>query len=469
MSSNTLSSTPSLGPLRESIAGSIIEPGDVGYDEAHSVWNAMIDKRPAAIVRPRGVADVVAAVRFAREASMEIAVRGGGHNVAGNALSDGGIVIDLAEMRAVHVDPDARRAVVQGGATLADYDRETQQFGLASTMGMISMTGVAGLTLGGGLGHLMRKHGLACDNLIGAQIVTATGDVLQVNEDSHADLLWALRGGGGNFGVVTSLHFKLHPVGPFIFGGISAFPAARAREVVPAYRDWVAQTDSTLGANLLFLTAPPLPFVPPEIQFTPIIAVAACWDGDLSRGDELVAPIRDLGPGIDLFGAMPYTALQQMFDAGHPAGRRNYWKSGYLQELDEAAIAALIRGTQAMSSPFSLVECQALGGVVDSFGPEHSAFGNREASFLYNIVAQWEDPAHDREQISWAREFFNEMETHGTGGVYVNYLTGEEGRQRVRAAYGEERYRRLVEVKQAYDPENVFHLNQNIQPATTAI
>ena len=464
-----MSNSVSPSSLRESIIGAVLEPEDPGYDEARSVWNAMIDKHPAMIVRPSGVADVVASVRFARDAGLEIAVRGGGHNVAGNATCDDGLVIDLSAMRAVYVDPISRRAVAQAGATLADYDRETQQHGLGSTMGAISMTGIAGLTLGGGLGNLMRKHGLACDNLVGAQLVDASGEIIQVSEIAHPDLLWALRGGGGNFGVVTSLEYQLHPVGPIVYGGLAAFPASRAAEVLPAYRNWVATADSALGTNLLFLTAPPLPFVPVEVQFTPIIGIPVCWSGDLSMGDDLVAPIRALGPALDLMGPMPYTAMQQMFDDGFAPGRRSYWKSGYLGDLTDAAIASLIEGTATMTSPFSIVECQPLGGAVAKYGPDHSAFGNRDAQYLFNIISLWEDAALDDDQIAWTRDFYHKMDQHSTGGVYVNYLSADEGPGRVRAAYGEDRYQRLMTVKSKYDPDNVFHLNQNLNPAKVSV
>jgi FAD/FMN-containing dehydrogenase len=446
------------------VAGELIRPGDAGYDEARGVWNAMIDRRPTVIVRCSGTADVVAAIAFARANNLELAVRGGGHNVSGNAVTEGGIVVDLSRMNSVFVDPAVRRARVQGGATLGQFDRETQQFGLAAPLGAISLTGIAGLTLGGGLGWLMRKHGLSCDSLVSAQVVTAEGNVVTASETENPELLWALRGGGGNFGVVTSFEFRLYEVGPIVYGGLVAFPAARGAEVFSAYRDLVASADPEVGLNCLFLTAPPLPFIPPEVQFTSIVAVGVCWAGDPAAGDQLVAPIRALGPVLDLLGPIPYVALQQMFDAGFGPGHRSYWKSGYLATLTEAAMAELVAGAATTPSPLTMMECQALGGAVPT-GAAGSAFGSRDAAFLYNIVSVWDDPAADAEQIAWTRGLFEKMEQHATGGTYVNYLGHDESEDRVRAAFGEERYARLAAVKAAFDPANVFHLNQNIAPS----
>ncbi len=450
--------------LREQVAGRVITPDEADYDAARSLWNAMIDLRPAVIVRCHGTADVRLAVQFARTTGLEVAVRGGGHNVAGNASTEGGVVVDLSQMRSVIVDPNRRRAICEGGATLADYDRETQQFGLASPTGAISMTGVAGLTLGGGLGHLMRKYGLACDRLVGAQLVTADADVLNVDAASHPDLLWALRGGGGNFGIVTRFEFELDPVGPIIYGGLLAYPAQRAAEVFRAYRD-VVESNDEIGLNLLFLTAPPLPFVPPEMQFTPIIGISVCWCDDPAMGESIIEPLRAIGPALDLVGPMPFVALQQMFDAGFGPGKRSYWKSGYLSRLDDATISSFIESATAIPSPFSIVECQPLGGAVARLA-SNSACGNRDAAYLYNVVAAWEEPSNDDAQVAWARDFHLNMSQHATGGVYVNYLTSDEA-ERVTEAYGDNRFRRLAHVKATYDPTNMFHRNQNIEPATT--
>jgi FAD/FMN-containing dehydrogenase len=454
--------TIDIAQLTELVTGPVLGPDHAAYDEARTIWNAMIDKRPAAVVRCSGTADVVAAVRWANEHALEIAVRGGGHNVAGNAVSEGGVVIDLSPMRGVIVDPLARRVRAQGGTLLGGFDRETQQYGLATTMGAISLTGIAGLTLGGGLGWLMRRHGLACDNLVSAQVVTASGDVVTADAEHEPDLLWALRGGGGNFGVVTSFEYQLHPVGPLVFGGIAGFPVERAADVLAVYRELV-EAHPRLGLSSIFTTAPPLPFVPPEVQLTPIVGLGVCHVGDLDEGARLVQPVRDLGPAFDVLGPIPYAVQQQMLDASAPPGRRSYWKAGYLRALDDAAIATLIDQSADRPSPFSLVECLAMGGAVADADPDASAFGNRDAAYLFNIVSMWEDRALDDDQVAWTRRHFHAMDAHATGGVYVNYLSADE-QARVASAYGDARWSRLVDVKRRYDPENRFRRNQNIDP-----
>ncbi len=450
--------------LRHGFRGELIDASHPGYDDARHVWNGMIDKRPGMIARCSGTADVAAAIAFGRAEGLPIAVRGGAHNVAGNASCDDGVVIDLSPMQGVRVDPEARRARAQGGVTWGLLDRETQLHGLATTGGAISTTGISGLTLGGGLGHLMRRQGLSCDNLTAAQIVTADGDVLETNESQHAELFWALRGGGGNFGVVTSLEYRLHSVGPVVFGGLIAYHIDRAAEVLALYRDFVATAPADLGLNCLFVTAPPLPFVPEHLQFQPIVAIVVCWAGDIDEGAALVAPLRAFGePALDLLGPIPYCVLQQMFDDGFPAGRRSYWKAGYLGEVTDGAIDTYVANTSPVPSPFSIVECQALGGAFAHEPDGGTAFAHRDAAFVYNVIACWEGPEHDESQIAWARSFDEAMRPHATGGVYVNYL-GDEGTDRVRAAYGPERYARLVAVKAKHDPHNVFRLNQNINP-----
>jgi FAD/FMN-containing dehydrogenase len=451
-----------IAKLQELVAGRVIGPDDDGYDAARAIWNGMIDKRPWAVVRCSGTADVVAAVRWADEQGLELAVRGGAHNVAGNAVSDGGLVIDLSELRGVVVDPEARRVRAQGGTLLAGFDRECQQFGLATTMGAISTTGIAGLTLGGGLGWLMRGHGLACDNLVRAQVVTAAGEVVTADADREPDLLWALKGGGGNFGVVTTFEFDLHAVGPIVYGGLAGWPIDRAGDVLGVYAQLVADAPR-MGLNAIFTSAPPMPFVPEELHFRPIIAVAACHVGDPAEGERLLRPLRDLGAAFDVIGPIPYTALQSMLDGAAPPGRRSYWKAGYLSRLDDAAIATARAQAADMPAPFSLFEIMAMGGRVAEIPAESAAFGNRDAAFLYNGIAFWEDPDADAEHVAWARRLFEAMEEHATGGVYVNYLSSGEGDARVRAAYGD-RWRRLVDVKRRYDPQNRFRLNQNIDP-----
>jgi FAD/FMN-containing dehydrogenase len=455
--------TSDIAKLQEVVAGPVIGPDHEGYESARAIWNAMIDKRPWAIVRCTGTADVVAAVRWANEQGLEIAVRGGGHNVAGNAVSEGGLVVDLSDLRGVVVDPVARTARAQGGTLLSGYDRECQAFGLASTMGAISMTGIAGLTLGGGLGWLMRRHGLACDNLVRAQVVTASGDLVTADADHDPDLLWALRGGGGNFGVVTSFEYDLHPVGPMVYGGLAGWPVDRAGDVLAAYAQLVVDAPQ-LGLTCIFTTAPPLPFVPEELQLRPVIALAACHAGDLAEGERLLKPMRALGPAFDVIGPLPYTAMQSLLDDAAPAGRRSYWKAGYLAAVDDAVIATAREQAADLPAPFSIFEIMAMGGAVHDVPADSSAFGNRDAAFLYNAIAIWEDPGVDADHIAWTRRLFEAMEQHATGGVYVNYLSSGEGDARVRAAYGE-RWDRLVDVKRRYDPDNRFRLNQNIDPA----
>jgi FAD/FMN-containing dehydrogenase len=449
--------------LQEAITGPVIGPGDDRYESGRALWNGMIDKRPWAMVRCAGTADVAAAIRWANEQGLEIAIRGGGHNAAGNAVSEGGIVIDLSDLRGVIVDPVARRVRAQGGTLLNGFDRECQAFGLATTMGAISTTGIAGLTLGGGLGWLMRRHGLACDNLVRAQVVTATGDVLTVDADHEPDLLWALRGGGGNFGVVTTFEYDLHPVGPIVYGGLAGWPVDRATEVLEAYAQLVADAPQ-LGLNCLFVTAPPLPFVPDDLKLRPAIALGACHVGDPAEGERLLQPMRALGPAFDVIGPLPYTVMQSLLDDAAPHGRRSYWKAGYLGAVDAAVIATACEQTADMPMPFSLFEIMAVGSAVSEVPAESAAFGNRDAKFLHNAIALWEDPAADADHIAWTRRIFGAMEPHSTGGVYVNYLSEGEGDARVRAAYGDERWRRLVDVKRRYDPDNRFRLNQNIDP-----
>ncbi|MDQ1373484.1 MAG: hypothetical protein QOJ09_822 [Actinomycetota bacterium] len=443
--------------------GEQLRPEDAGYDEARAVWNAMIDKRPALIARCTGTADVVAALQHAKAEGLEVAVRGGGHNVAGKAVCDGGLVIDLSPMQGIRVDPAERRVRAQGGVTWGALDRETQLHGLATVGGVISTTGIAGLTLGGGIGHLTRKYGLACDNLMSVDLVTADGEVVTASDTENTDLFWALRGGGGNFGIATSLEFRVHPVGPLVVGGLVAWKAEKREDVLGFYREFTASIPDDVGINCLFLSAPPLPFVPEELHFQPIVAIGGVHAGSIEEGQAAVAALHEFGPpDLDLLGPMPYVMLQQMFDAGFPAGIRSYWKSGYLPELTDAAIATYVEQTAAIPSPMTLVECQVLGGGFAK-GGDDTAFGNRDAKFLYNVVGAWMDPSEDDEQIAWARSFQQAMAPHETGGVYVNYLN-EEGQDRVEAAYGPERYARLQAVKSKYDPDNVFHLNQNIQP-----
>jgi FAD/FMN-containing dehydrogenase len=451
-----------LGELRAEIAGAVLAPADAGYDEARRVWNGMIDRRPALIVRCAGTDDVSAAVGFARSEGLEIAVRGGGHNVAGNGTCDGGLVIDLSPMKAVEVDVAARTATAQGGLTWGELDARTQAHGLATTGGLVSSTGVAGFTLGGGIGWLMRAHGLACDNLIGATVVTADGRLIRADERENAELLWGLRGGGGNFGIVTEFEFRLHPVAE-VTGGMLAWPIERARDVLAAWRNWVDGTPDELCTLAVLMYAPPAPFIPEALHGTPMLALG-CFHLDAgTRGANDLQPLRALEPAIDVVGPMPYAAIQTMFDAGAPHGSRNYWRSAYCDELSDAAIDTLIAHAARMPAPMGQLHIHQLGGAMSRVEPGATAFGSRDARFLVNYVGLWLDPAGDDAGIAWARTASEAMAPYGTGARYVNFLANE-GEAGVRSAYDAETFTRLQALKARHDPDNAFHLNQNISP-----
>ncbi|MDQ6805839.1 MAG: FAD-binding oxidoreductase [Actinomycetota bacterium] len=468
MASGDISEPPALGEatvreLRDALRGELVLPGDAAYDEARRVWNGMIDRRPSMIARCTGTSDVIAAVGFARSEGLTVAVRGGSHNVAGNATCEGGLVIDLSPMKGVRVDAEARTVRAQGGLTWGELDAETLAFGLATTGGLVTSTGVAGFTLGGGIGWLMRKHGLACDNLISADLVTADGQTVHASESENAELLWGLRGGGGNFGVITEFEFRVHPVSQ-VLGGLLAWPAPAARDVLRFWRDWVRDTPDDLCTMAAFLYAPPEPFVPPEVHGMPIFAIA-CFHLDLdgSAEDDLQA-LRDLSPTVDIVGPMPYAAIQGMFDAGVPRGSRNYWRSGYLDTLTDEAIDAIISHTGTIPAPLGQVHVHQLGGAMSRIPEGATAFGNRDAGFLMNYIGLWLDPADDEANTSWVRAASDAMEPYGTGARYVNFLA-DEGEAGVRSAYETETFRRLQNLKSRYDPTNFFHLNQNIKPA----
>ncbi len=445
--------------------GELLLPSDPGYDSARKVWNGMIDRRPGLIVRCAGVADVIQAVKFARKHRLVIAVRGGGHNVAGNAVCEDGIVIDMSRMKSVRVDPAGRTAVAEGGATWGDFDHETQAFGLATNGGLVSTTGVAGFTLGGGIGWLMRKYGTSCDNLISADVVTADGGFLMTSSKQNSDLFWGIRGGGGNFGIVTSFEFRLHPVGPIVLGGMLIYKAERAREVLRYYRDYVTRISEDLTTLAAFVTAPPLPFIPAHLHGKPILAIVMCYIGPVEKGQSELKPLRDTThPDVDLVQPLPYTALQSMLDEGASAGLQDYWKSDYLRELSDGAIDMIAEHTGRAESPMTQVHIHHIAGLVGRVGRDETAFGHRDSPFVLNIIAMWQDPGEKEKHVEWARNFFSEMRPFTSGGVYVNFL-GDEGEERVRAAYGKPVYDRLVVLKDKYDPTNFFHMNQNIKPA----
>jgi hypothetical protein len=448
--------------------GRLISTEHAEYDSARAVWNGAIDRRPRLIARCIGTADVVAAVRFAREHDLEIAIRGGGHNVAGTAVCDGGIVIDLSAMRAVRVDPAGRRAWVQGGALWGDVDRETQAHGLATTGGIVSHTGVAGLTLGGGVGWLMRKHGLTIDNLVAADLVTANGERLRASEDEHADLFWALRGGGGNFGVVTSFEFRLHSVGPIVLAGPILWDASDAVEVLRFYRDFVRDAPDELGTVVRFGAAPPLAAVPEDLHRRQVVMVGTCYAGPIADGERALRQLRSFGtPLVDLVGPAPYVEFQGSIDSTVAHGWNYYWKSTYLPELRDDLIDVIAGHAFSCSSPRSYAAMFHLKGAVSRVGAGATAFGNRQASHAITLDGVWR-PGEDfgDRDIAWTKEFFAALGPFRTG-VYVNFLGGDEEPGRVQEAYGDPVYSRLMDAKTAYDPGNVFHHNQNIRPESS--
>ena len=453
--------------LRESILGEVITPADPHYDETRAVWNAMIDKRPALIIRCAGVADVIAAVQFARSQELEIAVRGGGHSLPGFSTSDGGIVIDLSAMKGIRVDPDAERVVAQGGVTWRELDHETQAFGLALTGGLISTTGIAGFTLGGGIGWLMRKYGLTCDNLEAVDLVTADGRLVRASEHENPELFWGLRGGGGNFGIVTSFEFRLHRVGPTVLAGPIFFPGEQATQILRGYREYTADLPDEMTTLVNLTTAPPAPFLPADVHGKKVVAVIGVYAGPPDEGRRIAEPLRHLGtPITDLLGPMPYTMMQSLLDGLFSAGARNYFKAGYLAGLSDEAIDTLVRFHGPSISPSSEIHIQHLGGAVARVPDGATAFGGREAPYLMNVVARWTDPGTDDAQIAWARDLYAAAEPFTTGGTYVNFLS--EGDDRVAAAYGPDKLERLARLKEAWDPTNAFRLNQNVKPAGLA-
>jgi FAD/FMN-containing dehydrogenase len=449
----------SLDALRSDHRGDLLEPTDAGYDAARRIWNVMIDKRPAVIARCSGVADIVAALRFARARRLEVAVRGGGHNIAGSALCEGGLLIDLSPMHAVHVDPERRLARAQGGATWRDYDRETQLFGLASTGGAISSTGIAGLTLGGGFGWLSRSYGLACDELVSAQVVTADGRVVTASADENADLFWGLRGGGGNFGIVTSFEYRLHPVSELL-AGLLVFPRAETRAVIDTWAEVTASAPDQLGSMAALLATP---------DGDPVTGIYSVYNGPRDEGERVLAPLRACGTVlVDDIGPKPYCVVQQAFDAAQPPGRRNYWKSHFLREVAGELIDLLVDRAAAVPSPTYLIAIEHLfGGAVARVGAGETAYGQRDAEYNLMISSAWDAPGDDESNVRWARESFAATASFSTGAVYVNYLNAQEG-DRIREAYDSEHTRRLVELKDRWDPDNVFHHNQNIAPSVAA-
>jgi FAD/FMN-containing dehydrogenase len=450
--------------FRQTLRGNVCLPQEAGYDEARTIWNAMIDRHPGAVVRCRGAADIVAAVRFAREHGLLLAVRGGGHNIAGNAVCEGGLLIDLSLMRSVRVDPASRTARVEPGATLGDFDKEAQAFGLATPLGINSTTGVAGLTLGGGFGWLSRKFGLAADNLISADVVTAEGKLLRASQTENSDLFWALRGGGGNFGVVSSFEFRLHPVGPMVLSGLIVHPFARAKELLAGYRHVASKAPDELTVWVVLRQAPPLPFLPAEVHGKEVLVFAVCYMGDEASGQRALEPLRALGqPIADVIGMQPYAAWQTAFDPLLTPGAYNYWKSHNFVELSDGLLDALTSYAARLPTPECEIFIGQLGGATSRVALDATAYPHRNANFVMNVHTRWREQADERRSIDWARQFFAETAPHATGGVYVNFMPEDEI-DRVSSAYGAN-YARLAALKAKYDPGNLFRLNQNVRPS----
>ena len=450
--------------MKANLRGELLRAGDAAYEEAREIWNAMIDRRPALIARCTNTDDVKQAVAIARKHRLLVSVRGGGHNIAGSAVCDGGLMIDLSLMNSVRVDADARRASVGPGATLGDFDGETQKAGLATPLGINSTTGIAGLTLGGGFGWLSRKYGLSIDNLISADVVTAEAELLHASADENTDLFWGIRGGGGNLGIVTNFEFQLHPLGPDVLSGLIVFPFDQAKSVITQYRDFALTMPDDLNVWLVTRQAPPFPFLPEDVQGTEVVLLAVFYAGDVEEGQKLIEPLRTFGTPVGEFiGAQPYTDWQQAFDPLLTPGARNYWKSHNFAELSDGAVNVIIEYAGKLPSPQCEIFIAAMGGQTSRVAADATAYFHRDANFVLNVHGRWEDAADDEKCIAWAREFFDKSAPFATGGVYVNFLTEEET-DRVSAAYGSN-YERMVELKKKFDPDNMFRLNQNVKPS----
>jgi FAD/FMN-containing dehydrogenase len=448
--------------LQGKLSGDVIGPDDDRYDDARRVYNAMIDRRPAAVVRPAAADDVATAVRAAADEGLAVAVRGGGHSVPGFGTADDAVVIDLSAMRRVDVDPATRTAHAQGGATWGDFNEATGAHGLATTGGILSTTGVGGLTLGGGIGYLARGVGLSCDNLVAAEVATADGRIVRASDDENADLFWALRGGSGNFGVVTSFGFRLHPVA-MIYGGPMFFELEDAAAILRFYREFIADAPEELGMFPAFQIAPPLPFLPEERHGQTFLAVVACWAGPLEMGEGILKPLHDVAPVVaEHVGEMPYAALNSAFDALHPPGLRHYWKTSFATDLTDEAIEANLTHGPDVPVVNSTVHIYSINGAVQRVAPDATAFAYRDATFATVIAGMWPDPTDDDANIEWVRGYYEAIAPYSQEGGYINFMSADD-QDKIRASY-RQNYDRLVEVKRAWDPGNVFRVNQNIAP-----
>jgi FAD/FMN-containing dehydrogenase len=449
--------------LRSALGGQALLPEDPGYDQARTVWNATVDKRPGLVVRCAGVSDVIQAMRFARQHDLLVAVRAGGHNIAGKAVADGALLIDLSQMRSVRVDRAARVAWVEPGATLADFDRETQAFGLTTPVGINSTTGIAGLTLGGGFGWTSRKFGMSIDNLIGADVVTAEGQIRRASAEENADLFWALRGGGGNFGIITGFEFRLHALEPQILSGLLVHPFADAPKLLREYRSFVAHAPEELTAWVVLRKAPPLPFLPEQWHGKEVMIMAVCFLGDPGEGEKALAPLRKLGqPIADVIGLHPFTGWQQAFDPLLTPGARNYWKSHDFSELNDGLFTQLTDFAGRLPTAECEIFIANVGGAMARVPVDATAFAGRDAKFVMNVHTRWQEARDDARCIGWAREFYDATRPYASSTAYVNFLSEEDG-ERLSSTYGGN-YARLSEIKAKYDPENVFRVNQNIKP-----
>ncbi len=469
MASSSISAAAVDG-LAPSFAGELLREGDAGYEQARMVWNGGIDRRPALVARCHNPGDVRAAVRWGRDNGLTISVRGGGHSAQGYGTWDDALVIDLSPMKGISVDPATQTAHAQAGLTWGEFDQATQEHGLAVTGGRFSTTGIAGLTLGSGSGWLERRCGLTADSLLSAEVVTADGAVVTASEDENPDLFWGLRGGGGNFGIVTSFTYRLHRIGPLIYGGLMVSLPERAADTLRFLRAYMPDAPDDLGLGAAFVSAPPEPFVPAEMHFAPVFGLVVCWTGDMEEGERVLAPIREVAqPVMDMVQPIPYTALQSMLDAGGPHGVRAYMKAEFLPELSDEVIDKLTRNGGARPGPLVQLLLEPMGGAISRVATGDTALGVRDVPWCYHALALWMEPDEETADahVAWARNLSSDLSAHTTAGVYLNF-TSDEGDERVQAMYGEDRYAKLVALKDRYDPENVFHLNQNIRPSGRA-